>query len=84
MSLPGVDTERLLMVYGPAMTTAAIAWGNLPPTPKKVRAIQQKFGVPLQYLALFSMVMQGGARFNPKVAGAVTAIFFLVNRFLDA
>lgn len=80
----GFDIERYLIKYGPAISTAAISWGNLPPTPKKVRAIQAKFGAPMQYLALFNMVYQGNAKLNVQMAAVVTAIFFMMNRFLDA
>ena len=78
-----LDIERYMIVYGPALATAAVSWGNLPPTPKKIRAIQAKFGKPLQYLALTNLVLQGGGRMNIKTAGLVAAIFFVLNQFLD-
>jgi hypothetical protein len=81
--MASVDIERLMMIYGPPLATAAVSWGALPPTPKRVRAIQQRFGTPVQYLMLFNLIAQGRAGFNYQVAGIVTAIFFFLNKFLD-
>lgn len=78
------DVERLMMIYGPPLATAAVSWGALPPTPKRVRAIQQKYGTPIQYLMLFNLVAQGRAGFNYQVAAIVTAIWFVLNKMLDA
>ena len=83
MAATGVDVERLWTIYGPAFATTAISWGNFPPTPKRIRNLQLKYGVPLQYLALFNLSWQGGARNNATIAAIITAIFFVLNQFLN-
>lgn len=81
--MASLDFERYLMVYGPPLATAAISWGALPPTPPKIRAIQTKYGTPVQYLMLFNMIYQGRGGFNLQVSAVTTAIWFLLNRFLQ-
>ena len=79
-----MDVERLFTIYGPSVSTALISWGNLPPTPKRVRALQAQFGMPLQYLALFNLIWQCGGRQDWKLSATVTAIFLVLNKFLSA